>query len=217
MLQLSIAAQAALQEFYREQEEAQDKLERISKVAESSEKLSTVQINDFTEDWQLSQFWYDEATIDRLATELLSYQSPDRHIQILCLSTPSVFTRLRQQRPDSPDIYLMEYDRRFSVYGPQYIFYDYNHPLEFDQQFLNRFDILLIDPPFLSEECFQKVWSTVSAVMRRDGAKLLWCTGRVMRPLLEQIGLHETSFQPKHGGGRLSNDFGCFANYEFNY
>lgn len=108
----------------------------------------------------------------------------------------------------------MEFDKRFDVYGQNFIQYDYNYPLQFDKnRFCKYFDVLVVDPPFLSEECFQKVWQTVAAVMKPDGAKIIWCTGRIMREHLDAVGLRECKFEPMHRGG-LANDFGCFLNYE---
>lgn len=37
-----------------------------------------------------------------------------------------------------------------------FIFYDFNKPLELNEELKNKFDILLIDPPFITEEVWSK-------------------------------------------------------------
>ena len=59
---LSAETFAALQDFYKEQD-LRDK-ERSEIKANNGDKLSS--IDDFQEDWQLSQFWYDEKTAESL-------------------------------------------------------------------------------------------------------------------------------------------------------
>jgi len=68
----------------------------------------------------------------------------------------------------------LEYDRRFSVFGDSFIFYDYNEPLALPTELKESFDLVVADPPFLSEECLQKTAQTVHFLTRR---KILLCTG----------------------------------------
>lgn len=70
---------------------------------------------------------------------------------------------------------LFEYDRRFSVYGDDYIFYDYNSPLEVPKQKSNYYDLVIADPPFLSEECLSKVAITIKYLAKQ---KIILCTGK---------------------------------------
>lgn len=69
---------------------------------------------------------------------------------------------------------LFEYDKRFSVYGSDYIFYDYNEPMKFDKELLNSFDLVVVDPPFLSEECLTKSLLTTKSLTRKH---VILCTG----------------------------------------
>ncbi len=72
---------------------------------------------------------------------------------------------------------LLEYDRRFEIYGENFVFYDYKEPLSFPPERLhgNSFDFVAADPPFLSEECLQKVAQTIH-YLTKD--KVLICTGQ---------------------------------------
>lgn len=69
---------------------------------------------------------------------------------------------------------LFEYDKRFSVYGSDFIFYDYNEPMKFDEELTNSFDLVVVDPPFLSEECLTKSLQTTNSLTRKY---VILCTG----------------------------------------
>ena len=85
-----------------------------------------------------------------------------------CVSCPTLFkalhfylketqshAELKQLDPASSsqiDIKLFEYDERFNIYGSDYVFYDYKQPLEMSEHFTKYFDLIIADPPFLSDE-----------------------------------------------------------------
>lgn len=69
---------------------------------------------------------------------------------------------------------LFEFDKRFSIYGSDYVFYDYNEPMQFDKELLNSFDLVVVDPPFLSEECLTKSLETTKCLTKKH---MMLCTG----------------------------------------
>lgn len=74
-------------------------------------------------------------------------------------------------------VYLFEYDKRFKAFGSYFHFYDYNKPEEIPETCVNAFSVVIADPPFLSEECLEKVAITVKKILKPDG-KVLLCTGK---------------------------------------
>ena len=74
-------------------------------------------------------------------------------------------------------IKLFEFDRRFEVYGEDYVFYDYKEPLNIPETLENAFDLIIADPPFLSSECHIKTGMTIRKLGRED-YKLIICTGK---------------------------------------
>ncbi|RXN18131.1 lysine N-methyltransferase n6amt2 [Labeo rohita] len=125
----------------------------------------------------MSQFWYSEDTAARLAEEVL--QQAGGHGRIACISAPSVYQKLKQlesTRSDSVSAVLLEFDKRFKAYGDEFVFYDYNNPLCLPEDLLPQsFDIVIADPPYLSEECLSKVALTVKYLTK---GKILLCTGK---------------------------------------
>jgi len=94
--------------------------------------------------------------------------------RIACISCPTAYRKLRELDPSDRSIICLEYDERFQMFGPDFVRYDYNNPLDLPADFDKAFDMILCDPPFLSEECLRKVATTVQFMAA--GAVLL-CTG----------------------------------------
>lgn len=99
-------------------------------------------------------------------------------LRIACVSAPSVYQKLKQGVVDGSErvtAVVLEFDRRFSTYREDYVFYDYNQPLSLPVSVEPRsFDIVLADPPYLSEECLSKVAETIKYLSK---GKVLLCTG----------------------------------------
>lgn len=80
----------------------------------------------------------------------------------------------------SKDIYLffavilLEYDPRFTVFGSDFIPYDYKFPLNVPRDLYNIFDLVIADPPFLSNECLTKMAVTMKLLSKK---KMVLCTG----------------------------------------
>ncbi|XP_037095828.1 EEF1A lysine methyltransferase 1 [Syngnathus acus] len=203
---LSAHTLSALREFYEE-----------SRSENSRDDPSTAAdhftVGALSEDWSMSQFWYTDDTATRLAEELLLQAGGGG--RIACVSAPSVYQKLKQLcgPDDGPAaMAVLEYDRRFAIYGDDFIFYDYNHPLAFAERGVapGSFDVVLADPPYLSEECLTKVAQTVKYLTK---GKVLLCTGAIMENLAKDLlDVKVCHFLPQHERN-LSNDFRCFVNY----
>ncbi|VDN17968.1 unnamed protein product [Gongylonema pulchrum] len=190
--------------------------EAIAALAEFYAEKNGLTGTTIDEDWQLSQFWYTEETAIKLAEECAS--AVDCGGRIACVSCPTLVDYLlRNERVTSGHvtIRLFEYDRRFlSKFPEEFVFYDYNEPLKIQEDCRNAFDLVVIDPPFLSDECLVKMAQTVRMLATGCQSKLLICTGVAMTDLVKRLfGAHKCNFEPKHQHN-LANEFACFANYE---
>ena len=96
--------------------------------------------------------------------------------RIACISCPTLYRRLREIKPDTLTVKLFEFDKRFSIYEEDFVFYDYKQPLQaVSSKFAHAFDIVIADPPFLSEECLTKTSTTIQAIAKD---KIIVCTGK---------------------------------------
>ena len=219
---LSAAAQAALREFLAERAAQREREE-----AEEALETSTTLVSG--EDWQLSQFWYDEDTGIALARELLYCATEVRResglaeVGVACLACPSMFKALRAIGvPLWIRLVLFEVDPRFSVFGDAFVLYDYNRPLDFPAALRGTFDVIALDPPFLQRACLAAFADTVASLKRVSGAgepvegctRVLLCTGTVMaRAARELLAVHPVRLHVGHAN-RLSNPFSLFVSYD---
>ena len=109
-----------------------------------TDPLSGVDV-DLPEDWQLSQFWYTDATADALASAVAAAVANVDQPRIACVSAPTLyrlvilgldlfrdpFTRALK-RLNKPNLRaeVFEYDNRFAAFGSDFHFFDYKAPLE---------------------------------------------------------------------------------------
>eukprot|EP00743_Colponemidia_sp_Colp-15_P005831 GILK01006266.1.p1 GENE.GILK01006266.1~~GILK01006266.1.p1 ORF type:complete len:235 (+),score=28.03 GILK01006266.1:38-706(+) len=190
-------------------------LAQFLEAKQKQQSAENVTIDDlFSEDWGLSQFWYDKHTSETLADEVLELANGAR---IACLSAPSVFRALFEKQVDHSNHFLFEYDDRFAVFGRSFVHYDYNAPKEIPAEYHHAFDVIIADPPFLSEECLLKTSLIVRLLSKKDltnPPKLILCTGAVQEELAYRVmRLRPVQFKPAHAG-KLGNQFLCYTNYE---
>ncbi|KAF5916319.1 EEF1A lysine methyltransferase 1 [Diceros bicornis minor] len=197
--QLSSHSLAALQEFYAEQKQ------EIDPGGDDKYNVGIIK-----ENWQLSQFWYSRETALQLAEEAIT--AAGHGGRIACVSAPSVYQKLRELHREDFSVYIFEYDKRFAIYGEEFIFYDYNNPLDLPEKVAaHSFDIVIADPPYLSEECLRKTSETIKYLTQ---GKILLCTGAVMEEeAAKLLGVKMCKFIPEHTR-TLANEFRCYVNYD---
>jgi len=117
--------------------------------------------------------------------------SSNEKFNIGCISCPTLFKTLNYYLKEAKshpnissfenhieriNIKLFEFDKRFEIYGNDFVFYDYKKPLDFDESFNESFDMLISDPPFFTEECQIKMGMTIKKI-GKSKHKLIICTG----------------------------------------
>lgn len=202
--QLSSSTLAALQEFLcKERFEQQNLLELVSEEGQIPSNIL------FDENWQLSQFWYDDKTIEALVRGALNSTSANGKIALI--SCPTLYSKLKKEC-DKRQITLFEYDSRFKIFGVDFIQYDYKSPLNVPKCMSSQFDLVIADPPFLSAECLTKTAVTIKFLMKKN---IVLCTGAVMTELAERLlDVKKCDFTPGHRNN-LANEFCCFSNFNF--
>lgn len=228
---LSSHALAALQQFRAEEDARTKHFEELKAKSQEQFDQRQVTIDAFQEDWQLSQFWYTDETAATLGRALL--EGADNETVIVIASAPSVYAAIRNFPPEdipTPHIYLLEYDTRFEILAgsTHFSFYDYKTPEKVPENLRNKCHRLLIDPPFLEEECQTKSAQAAKNLLATDTTaktksgdtkiKLISSTGERMNSVVKKNypNTEETTFLPEHKNG-LSNEFRCYASFECKY
>ena len=95
--QLSAETFSALQEFYNEQEQ---KEQIVNELNFSSNNANDKDIQNLSEDWQLSQFWYDDETALSLAREVGRLaEEIGKDVSVACVSCPTLYIAIKKQFP----------------------------------------------------------------------------------------------------------------------
>ncbi|KAF7414485.1 hypothetical protein HZH68_002974 [Vespula germanica] len=193
---------SALQEFLEEKEKRE---KHLTDVFQSNQLLDV----SFEEDWQLSQFWYDENTTNTIVKGAINSTPIDGKIALI--SCPTLYTQLKRTCGER-QVILLEYDPRFKVFGSDFILYDYKFPLNVPRDLYNIFDLVIADPPFLSDECLTKMAVTIKLLSKN---KIVLCTGAIMMNLVERLlNAKKCNFIPIHKNN-LANEFYCYSNFDF--
>ncbi|XP_075149997.1 protein-lysine N-methyltransferase CG9154 [Haematobia irritans] len=196
---------AILQQFLAEKaQREQQELEKIEKKAGKDA--------EFEEDWQLSQFWYSQSTkeiIGGVASQLLG-NSKDYRMALL--SCPSLYGTIKEIHEN---VMIFEFDKRFSAYGEDFVFYDFNeaNSENYLHNLWHSFDLIIADPPFLSEECITKISKIIKNLLKPEG-KIIFCSGEIVEPwLINSLpGIKKCKYQPQHERN-LGNEFVSYANF----
>ncbi|MBV95645.1 Protein-lysine N-methyltransferase N6AMT2, partial [Eschrichtius robustus] len=207
---LSSHALAALQEFYAEQKQYTD--------LSGDDKYN---IGIIEENWLWSwYFLHHHAEVSFYLSLVPDFLCPVPQflvhsfilVGIACVSAPSVYQKLRELHREDFSVCIFEYDHRFAIYGEEFIFYDYNNPVDLPEKIAaHSFDIVIADPPYLSEECLRKTSETIKYLTR---GKILLCTGAVVEEeAAKLLGVKMCKFIPKHTR-TLGNEFRCYVNYD---
>jgi len=161
----------------------------------------------------------------------LTQNSPTTDYKVALLSCPSLYASVKEIYENGKKITIIvtgygthnffdisvrifEYDKRFSAYGHDFVFYDLNDAI--DDDYLNNlkssFDLIIADPPFLSEDCISKL-ATIIKKLQKPKAKIICCSGEIVEPWLKtHLNLYKTSFKPEHQRN-LGNEFASYANF----
>lgn len=133
-------------------------------------------IVSFKKIWTRGLWLFSEVVIDAMCCHKAQSRVGSFCSRVACVSAPSVYQKLRELHRDDFSICIFEYDHRFAIYGEEFIFYDYNNPVDLPEKIAaHSFDIVIADPPYLSEECLRKTSETIKYLTR---GKILLCTGR---------------------------------------
>jgi len=191
-----------------------------SKVSSSATTAnnSTTFLEQAVEDQKLNQYWYSQHTIDTLRDAIQEgVTSLDKDApRVAFLSTPSLYFAFDEA--ERRNFHLFDFDSKAPWSNDaRYVYFDYNHPLSFDESLRNAFDMVVIDPPFITREVWDKYAATTEALATDN-------TGSSPKPLVLATTVHEnaplmkelfdvtpTAFQPSIPN--LVYQYACFTNF----
>ena len=114
------------------------------------------------ENADLNQYWFSKNTMDAFVKEIQAQSK----LGVAFLSTPSLYFSLTDENLRSKSK-VFEFDKQWSN-DSGFVFFDYNNPEAISIALFGQFDMVVIDPPFITEECWEKYTQTT---------RLLLCPG----------------------------------------
>ncbi|XP_062545883.1 protein-lysine N-methyltransferase CG9154 isoform X2 [Armigeres subalbatus] len=189
-------------------------LQEFLRQKELREKAEETDEGRFEENWQLSQFWYNEETkvnLTRIVSHFKAMFETDE-FRVALLSSPSLYHHVKKV---VNNVTLFEFDQRFASIGQDFKHFDYNRATERDylEEFRESFDLIIADPPFLSEECIEKMGSIVHK-LAKPNCRIVLCSGYAVREWAKKfLHLDICKFEPQHERN-LGNEFASYANFD---
>ena len=159
-----------------------------------------------SENADLNQYWYSTNTITALVKEV----EAQTVLGAAFLSCPSLYFALKDDTVRQLSK-VFEYDRQWDK-DPGFVFYDYNKPEEFNIALYGEFDVVVIDPPFITEECWKCYAETARRLLAPGGkvicttivenegimAELLGCTPVAFRPSIPNLVYQYNTYTSYH-------------------
>lgn len=158
----------------------------------------------------LVQVWYSTETLDALQTIILDL-APSR---VACLSCPSVFYHLSEQARAKHGLANFEFDRRWED-DDGFVFYDCYRPAELPDELMGSFDLIIADPPALTDQTLECYATTIKLLAVPSGACILFSTLESFDvTMLELLGLSPQRFKPDLPGFALDGRWDFFSNFK---
>lgn len=123
----------------------------------------------YKEKENLNQYWFSENTISALVNEIESLFN-EGFIQIACISTPSLYFSLPEQVKKCAKVF--DIDTAFQR-DPGFVYFDFNHPENIPDNFFGFFDVVIIDPPFITREVWEKYSRAAKIICKNTGRIIL--------------------------------------------
>src|SRR6056300_355147 len=187
---------------------------RISTAAHNDCRIKTpltMTLKD--ENPNLNQYWFSEQTRETLCNAVRDSISlkGGSNVRVAFLSTPSLYFTLSDE--ERKQCTLLDYDTTLSSQNcKSYVFYDFNYPTSIDANLRGLFDVIVIDPPFISQSVWKSYAITVT-LLAKEGAHIICTTVAENEALMERLFMcQKNKFQPSIPN--LTYQYNTYANFE---
>eukprot|EP01031_Cornospumella_fuschlensis_P035223 gene35223-42667_t len=163
------------------------------------------------ENEDFNQYWYSSKTIEAIVSEVVRING-----KTAFLSTPSLYFSLPEEQQAKSSVF--EYDRSWEN-DRGFVFYDFNKPEDVPAGLHQSFDVVVIDPPFITEDVWRK-YAAAAKLLLKDGidsngepaGKVILTTVLENEALLHELfGTTVTAYRPSIP--HLVYQYNLFTNY----
>lgn len=175
----------------------------VSRVDSTKNKFLKLNV----EKAEYNQYWFSEKTIEFLVKQIEINIKSDSKVALV--SCPSVFFSLPKQVQEQS--YLFDIDTKLIAKHPNGVYFDFNDYTALDTKFHEFFDFVLIDPPFIAKEPWQK-FADFSKLISKKESKVLTCSIFENKELLDHLlNLKPCVFKPSIP--HLVYQYSFYSNY----
>eukprot|EP00744_Colponema_vietnamica_P025989 GILI01038418.1.p2 GENE.GILI01038418.1~~GILI01038418.1.p2 ORF type:complete len:184 (-),score=47.97 GILI01038418.1:33-584(-) len=152
-----------------------------------------------------NQYWFSEKTISFMVEQVETFAT-----RTAFLSTPSIYFSLKNADVKSRSK-CFDFDQGFAS-DPNFVFYDFNHPENIPADLHHQFDFIVIDPPFITREVWEK-YAAACRLLLAEGGKILCSTIAENADMMaELLGVAPKTFRPSIPN--LVYQYSLYANYD---
>jgi len=155
----------------------------------------------------LNQYWFSPKTIGTFVQEI-----EDCKGCAALVSSPSVYFSLSTEIRERSKV--LDYDRQWEA-NPGFVFYDFNSPLSIPDDLHGIFDFILIDPPFITREVWEKYASTAKLLAKPESRILCTTIAENTDMMFELLGLRPVLYRPSIP--TLVYQYSIYVNYYSTY
>lgn len=127
----------------------------------------------------LNQYWYSANTIAVLVKEIEENAS-----KAAFLSTPSLYFSLNDAHLKQSS-FIFDIDLQWKQH-PNFVRWDFNHPMGIPDHMCHAFDLVVIDPPFITSEVWAK-YAEVTTLLLTPGGKIILSSVQENAELLKHL------------------------------
>ena len=174
----------------------------------------------FSEKEDINQYWFSESTIDFIVSQITKHTSDENlNLRIAFVSTPSIFFSCNASIQEKSKLF--DFDSQFLKRHKNAVKFDFNDFAELAQNtdFINQFDYIMIDPPYITEASWTKFADFVKIISKKKddnvllASKILTCSIAENKEILSQLlNLEMKNYQPSIP--HLVYQYNFFANYD---
>uniref|UniRef100_A0A7S1G4D1 Uncharacterized protein n=1 Tax=Bicosoecida sp. CB-2014 TaxID=1486930 RepID=A0A7S1G4D1_9STRA len=112
----------------------------------------------------LNQYWYSAKSIAAMAAEVVATGG-----KACFISTPSIYFSLTKEQREGN--YVFDLDTQWEK-DPGFVRYDFNEPENFPEELRHAFDMIVVDPPFITREVWEKYATTMRLLAKERSGEV---------------------------------------------
>mmetsp|Transcript_20915 Transcript_20915/g.37665 ORF Transcript_20915/g.37665 Transcript_20915/m.37665 type:complete len:251 (-) Transcript_20915:55-807(-) len=172
-----------------------EKKEQAEENATAPDDFEAETVSEFLaknpEKGDINQYWYSPITIEKMVAEVKEHGGEP--LKVAFVSTPSLFFSLTtEQRRECA---VLDYDRKWES-DPGFVFYDYNEPESVPEEIKGTFEMLVIDPPYITREVWAQYAITAKLLLAPNGRILLSTVAENAEMMKELLDVEPQNFRP---------------------